>query len=255
MPALELERMTSREVRHAIDAGHDTVVCPFGSLEQHGAHLPIGTDAYLGDEFGRRAAERLNAFLVPTVRVGCADHHMPFAGTMTVREETLRNIASDYARCLAQHGFRRIVLLPTHGGNFGPLAEAARDCADLPGVSVVSPISDFTADVLRPTHEVSARDGIDAGESGGHAGEWETSIMQYLMPELVKMDHAVRGYTGDISKAVRRLLDDRKDVNTVTDGTGVLGDPRRASSQRGERHLDALTTVILGGIDKAWEAA
>lgn len=115
MGFLELEKMTSPEVRRAIDDGNDTIVIPFGSLEQHGGHLPIGTDAMLGDEFGRRIADRLGAFLVPTVRVGCAEHHLAFAGTVTVSKDTLRQIAVEYACGLARHGFRRIVFVPTHG--------------------------------------------------------------------------------------------------------------------------------------------
>jgi len=93
MGILDLEKMTSPEVRRAIDDGHDTIVIPFGSLEQHGGHLPIGTDAMLGDEFGRRIAARFNAFLVPTVRVGCAEHHLAFAGTISVGKDTLRQVA------------------------------------------------------------------------------------------------------------------------------------------------------------------
>jgi creatinine amidohydrolase len=254
MPVLELEKMTSPAVRRAIGEGHDTIVCPFGSLEQHAAHLPIGTDAMLGDEFGWRLAEQLDAFLVPTVRVGCAEHHMPFAGTMSVSEDTLRRLAGDYARSLARHGFKRIVLLATHGGNFKPLAAAAEDCQDMQDVSVISPISDFTADVLEPTHAVSARYGISAGESGGHSGEWETSIMLHLAPELVEMDHAVVGYTGGMSEAVSRLLEDGEGIDTVTGGTGILGDPRRADGERGAQHLDALTNAMIHGIERSWSA-
>lgn len=251
MAVLELEELTSPEVRRAIDAGQTTVVCPFGSLEQHASHLPIGTDAMLGDEFGRRLAEHLDAFLVPTVRVGCAEHHMPFAGTMSVSPDTLRRLAVDYARCLARHGFRRIVLLATHGGNFAPLAAAAEECSDMDGVSVISPVSDFTYDVLEPTHAVSALDGIGPGESGGHSGEWETSIMLKLRPELVRMEEAVRGYTDGMSEAVNRLLAEGEGVDTVTNGTGILGDPRRADPERGARHLDALTGAMIRGIEQA----
>src|SRR5262249_53825730 len=150
MGILDLEKMTSPEVRRAIDYGHDTIVIPFGSLEQHGGHLPIGTGAMPGDECGRRIAARLNAFLVPTVRVGCAEHPLAFAGTISVGKDTLRQVAVDYARGLARHGFRRIVFVPTHGGNFQPLVEAVEQCQSIEGVSVVAVTSHFSPDLLPP---------------------------------------------------------------------------------------------------------
>ena len=77
-----------------------------------------------GDEIGRAVAERLNAFLAPTIPVGCSRHHLAFAGTMSVEEETFHRLVEDIVKALARHGFQRIVLLPTHGGNFRPLFRA-----------------------------------------------------------------------------------------------------------------------------------
>src|SRR3990172_9507894 len=82
--------MTWPEVREELSRGRTTVVVPFGAVEQHGPHLPLGTDAIFGDEIGLAVAERLDAFLAPTVRVGFSPHHMAFAGTLTVDEETFR---------------------------------------------------------------------------------------------------------------------------------------------------------------------
>lgn len=245
MGVLDLEKMTSPEVRRAIDDGNDTIVIPFGSLEQHGGHLPIGTDAMLGDEFGRRIADHLNAFLVPTVRVGCADHHLPFAGTISVGKDTLRQVAVDYARSLAVHGFRRIVFVPTHGGNFQPLVEAVEQCRGIGGAEVVTVVSDFSRDVLRDgTVGVSMKFGITPEESGAHAGEWETSIMLQLAPELVDMDAAAPGYVGDMAEGVQRVLRDGVSLDQLA-ANGVMGDPRKAQAERGLHYIEALTRVGL----------
>jgi len=250
MGILNLETMTSPEVRRAIAEGHDTVVIPFGSLEQHGGHLPIGTDAMLGDEFGRRIAERLNAFLVPTVRVGFADHHLPFAGTVSVSKDTLRRVAVDYAHGLARHGFRRIVFVPTHGGNFQPLADAVEECRSIAGVEVVTVVSDFSRDVLREgTVGVSLKFGITPEESGAHSGEWETSIMLWLAPELVRMDAAAPGYVGDMAEGVQRVLRDGVSLDQLSPN-GVMGDPRKAQAERGELYIEALTNVALRVLDQ-----
>src|SRR3989304_3169374 len=111
---------------------------PFGAVEQPGPHLPLGTDAIFGDEIGLAVAERLDAFLAPTVRVGFSPHHMAFAGTLTVDEETFGVVARSIVRALAGHGFRRIVLLPTHGGNFRPLGAAVSGLPPMDGVKVIT---------------------------------------------------------------------------------------------------------------------
>ncbi len=195
----------------------------------------------LGDEIGRRLADHLNAFLAPTVRVGCSEHHLAFAGTMTVTKETLKRVATEYARGLARHGFQTIVFVPTHGGNFQPLVEAVEEFEPIDGVTVMTVASDFSRQVLQEaTVEVSARFGVSPGESGAHSGEWETSIMLHLAPELVHMEAAEPGYTGDMADAVRRILEDGNGVETVA-ANGIMGDPSRASGDRGEEYLQRLT--------------
>ena len=132
-PSFRLAKMTSPEVRAQIVNGRTTVVVPFGAVEQHGPHLPLATDAILGDHLGAMIAERLNGFWAPTIPIGCSKHQVAFPGTLSIRPETLRMIVHDLVESLVGHGFRRIVLLPTHGGNEEPLKRAAteskRDCA------------------------------------------------------------------------------------------------------------------------------
>lgn len=93
MTALHLDRMTWAEVKDEIKNGRDTVIVPFGSTEQHGRHMPLGMDAVLGDEFGWAVADRLDAFLEPTVRFGCSEHHLSFPGTISLGNETFQRTA------------------------------------------------------------------------------------------------------------------------------------------------------------------
>src|SRR3954471_680654 len=130
MGALELDRLTWPEVQAELEAGRDTVVMALGATEQHGRHMPLATDALLGDHLARLLADRLDAFLAPTLRIGCSAHHVGFAGTMSLSEETFHRVVADVVSSLASSGFRRIVLIPTHGGNFGPLAAAAEKLRD-----------------------------------------------------------------------------------------------------------------------------
>ena len=124
MSAVELDALTWPQVQAHIEAGRDTVVVALGATEQHGRHLPLATDALLGDHLACLLAERLDAFLGPTLRVGCSEHHLGFAGTLSLSESTFHAVVADLVRSLLSGGFRRIVLVSTHGGNFAPLATA-----------------------------------------------------------------------------------------------------------------------------------
>jgi creatinine amidohydrolase len=252
MAIYELEQLTSPELRSLIDHGVTTVVLPIGAIEQHGKHMPLGTDAMLGDEIGRRAAERLRAVLAPTIRVGCAAHHMAFAGTMTLSPDTLRDVVIEMAESLARHGFRLIVLLPTHGGNFAPVQAAVEHLNEtLDGATAYSPAGDFARDVIAgAAGGVSAKSGITPGQSGAHSGEWETSIMLAMRPELVQMDKAEVGYTGDMTDAIRRLYEQREGVEALSPN-GVMGDPRLGEAERGNAYLERFVSGVVASVERA----
>ena len=246
MGVLDLERMTWPEVRAELDRGRDTVVVPFGAVEQHGPHLPLGTDAMFGDEIGRAAAERLNAFLAPTIPVGCSRHHLAFAGTMTLDDETFHLVVGDIVKALAAHGLKRIVLLPTHGGNFRPLGDAVAKLGPVEGVKIVT-FPDVSI-LLNAIFPVASELGLTPAEGGIHAGEWETSMMLALRPELVRMERAEPGYTGDLMTGVQRFFSEG--VHVLADN-GVFGDPRRASAEAGRKYIERLVEVVVRTVEES----
>ncbi|MEJ2166508.1 MAG: creatininase family protein [Desulfobacterales bacterium] len=238
MKALHLDRMTWVDVKAEINNGRDTVVVPFGSTEQHGRHMPLGTDAVLGDEFGWRLAERLNAFLAPTVRFGCSEHHLSFPGTISLSQETFQRIVADVVKSLSRHGFRRIVLLPTHGGNFKPLADAFAELEPIENVKVLA-FTDLEG-FAKAAFESSRAFGVKAGQSGAHSGEWETSLMLALRPEQVKMDQAAEGFVGELSEIMARVFDGIQ----ALDENGVLGDPRPATAEAGKKYFEEMVEFL-----------
>jgi creatinine amidohydrolase len=248
MGAADLYTLSWPEVRKEIEGGRDTIVLPFGAVEQHGHHLPLGTDSIFGDELGRALAERLDAFYAPTVRVGCSGHHLAFPGTMSVEEETFRRVVADVVRGWATHGFRRIVLLPTHGGNFGPLTAAVERLEPIEDVNVIA-VADLSV-LVQATLGLGAELGVPAAEGGLHAGEWETSMMLFLRPALVRMDRAVAGYTGDLEQGMERFF--AEGVHALTD-TGVVGDPRRASADNGRRYSERLVELAAELVERESE--
>ena len=246
MSTLHLERMTWPDVREEIAKGRTTVVVPFGAVEQHGPHLPLGTDAIFGDEIGLAVAERLDAFLAPTVRVGFSAHHMAFAGTLTVDEGAFQAVAGQIVRALAEHGFQRIVLLPTHGGNFRPLGGAVAGLPAIDGVKVITfPDVGMLLNAILP---VASEMGLTPAEGGVHAGEWETSMMLALRPELVRMERAEEGYVGDLASGVQRFFNEG--VHVLAEN-GIFGDPRRASAEAGRKYIRNIVETVVRTVEES----
>src|SRR3954453_9224450 len=108
-----LEELTAPALSRLLGAGVSTAVVPFGSIEHHGAHLAVGADSVLADAVGREVARELDAVLVATVRVGDAEQHAQLSGTMTLRADTLADVAVELSESLIRHGFRLIVLVST----------------------------------------------------------------------------------------------------------------------------------------------
>jgi creatinine amidohydrolase/Fe(II)-dependent formamide hydrolase-like protein len=240
MPALELDTLSWPEIDAQIDAGRDTVVMALGATEQHGLHMPLATDALIGDHLARIVAERLDAFLAPTMRIGCSEHHLGFAGTISLSEETYHAIIGDLVRSLLRGGFRRIVLLPTHGGNFGPLAAAIAKLDEAERARVVA-LTDLG--VLLEIAQIGEREyGVPLARGGLHAGEWETSLLLAIHPELVKMDSAEAGFTGELQEAIASMF--AGGVASISEN-GAIGDPSESSAEHGERYWASVVELVL----------
>jgi creatinine amidohydrolase len=206
--------------------------------------MPLGTDAVLGDVIGWGLAERLGAFLAPTVRFGCSEHHLAFTGTISLGEQTFRSIVTDVVASLSVHGFRRLVLLPTHGGNFKPLAKAVARIEPAKGVRILA-FTDLEG-LVNAAVESSKAFGVDAAKSGAHSGEWETSLMLALKPELVKMDWAAEGFVGELSEIMSKVFDGIQ----YLDQNGVLGDPRPATAEAGKKYLKDIIEFLYLWVGK-----
>jgi creatinine amidohydrolase len=203
----ELETLTAPELSRLIDRGVTTVVVPFGSIEYQDGHLPVGADALLADHVGREVATRLDAVLAPAVRVGCAEQHRARPGTLSLPAEILTGEALALAGGLAGQGFRLIALTSTHGGNAGPLRLAAE-----------------TFNRQSPVAHVCVPEGDVGPAPGSHSGEWLTSVMLALRPELVGLEHA---------------------------GSGLVEEVRPASAERGARYIERFVAAIVAEVRAA----
>lgn len=229
-----LEEMTWPEVEAAVADGRTTVVVAVGAVEQHGPHLPLLVDAVRGDRLALEVALRLGRALVaPTIRVGCSEHHMAFPGTLTLRRNTLEAICIDYAVSLSRHGFTRICFVPSHGGNFGPLADMlpALRAAVIPPCRVdaytdLVGFMDFWQEAVRE-HEPDLVERV-----GGHADIAETSELLCIRPDLVRADRAEAGHVQTFDQELMERIF-RDGFRAVTPN-GILGDARGATHAIGE---------------------
>jgi mycofactocin precursor peptide peptidase len=236
-----LEDLTTLEIRDAIRGGVDVAILPVGSTEQHGPHLPMATDSLHTIEALERIAKRLPGLLAPLLPIGRAEHHMAFAGTLSITQETLHFLVRDCCASLFHHGFRHVLIYSGHGGNAGPLASIVADLtAAHPQWSVIG-CTNWTIydDALFPVAEAF---GVSKFAAGWHAAELETSMILAMRPDLVLMDRAAPDFIGDLNQKRNVLM--TQGVQAIA-ATGVLGDPTIATAEHGKRYLDSLTESII----------
>ncbi|MEI7772206.1 MAG: creatininase family protein, partial [Chloroflexales bacterium] len=180
---LLLDELTRAEARAlAPDA---LVVLPVGATEQHGPHLPVGTDRMIVEHVARAAAAQvagaIPVVVAPTLPFGSSHHHVPFGGTLSLGTETYYRALVDLAESLIASGFRRIFILNGHGGNSELIQLVARDLAlKHPATLAAAPYWTIAWDAL-----VAERAHVAAGLPG-HAGTFETSLVLALRPDLVR---------------------------------------------------------------------
>jgi creatinine amidohydrolase len=208
------------EVERAAGLPGSTVVWPFGAIEQHGPHLPLGTDGLFADRLVEAVLERLDQDLpiwrLPLQSLGFSPEHRGFAGTLTLPAELLITQIVAIGQGLAGSGFQRLVLLNGHGGQIALLQTAARQLrSQVPTLGVL------------PCFLWSGVEGIGdlipepERSQGLHASLAETSLMLHLAPELVGAAPTA-WLTRDLS------------------ATGVIGDSRGSSAALGAQLWDRL---------------
>lgn len=233
-----LEEMTWQEIQEAMDNGMKTVLIFAASTEQHGPQLAECTDTILGYGEGIELAKRLgDALVAPVIRPGLSEHHMVLPGTISLRPETFRMLVEDYVSAYVRHGFERIVLCSSHGGNFNALEEIAQDLSEkYPDRKIITGMP--IADVTIMLNELDEKHNLPAGTCGGHACRWETSLMMKLRPEHVRTDRLQPGFVGKVSPEIldRFFTEGVKAVSEI----GVMGDPSGSSREEGEEFFSVL---------------
>jgi creatinine amidohydrolase len=206
-------------------------VLPLGAVEQHGSHLPVGTDTLIAGELAARVAKQLDAFLLPTLPITSSIEHRETKGTVYIKAITLAAMIRDIAESLEYSGFTKLYLINGHGGNWIVKPTIRQLNRDLQSIDVVQ--------VSTASARVGMRKVMDHLENDVHAGEAETSIMlhlhkEYVDPVLVKRNR----------EFVPQDFLDYFDIADITDD-GYWGYPESATAEKGERWLEMLTAAAM----------
>jgi creatinine amidohydrolase len=241
------EELSVSEIE-TLDREGTLLLLPLGSVEQHGRHLPVGTDTMLASEVSIAAAKRLSgrAAVLPSPWYGLSPHHMRFPGTITLTAQTMIALVEDIAASVVAHGFRRLVMVNGHGGNIGlidvlssTLGHRFYGQARIAGLTYFQLAEDAIAKL-----RISLPGGM------GHACEFETAMMQHLRPDLVSIERAQTTYPDAGSAYLSTDLLGHSRVRTYKDfgdlsPSGTLGDPSLASREAGERFHNAVVEELV----------
>lgn len=177
-----LPHMTTTEVQSLLEIS-DMVIIPVASLEQHGPHLPIGTDYLNGVERAKLIAQQADVLVVPILLPGQSPYHLGFAGSITLSSETIQAVYVESVQSLLHHGFKRFLILNAHGGNRA-ITTFIVDRINQETAGIAVDLGAAAAPYLDPAA------GRDTSVFDRHGGVGETSNSLYLTPTLVNLDAA-----------------------------------------------------------------
>ena len=234
--------LTWQQIQAMTNKENTVIIQPIGAIEQHGHHLPLVVDSaisegVLGEALNLLPAE-IPAFALPTLYYGKSNEHDGFPGTISLSASTLLSLLEEMATSIYQAGFRKLILMNSHGGQPQIMEIIARDLHQKYPDLAVFPF--FTWRVPNITNDLLT---VQEQELGIHAGDAETSLMLALLPEQVNMNLAIKEYPRDLAPNSLLSMEKQlpfawltKDLST----SDVMGDATVATKEKGDRILASL---------------
>lgn len=228
-PALGLLPTDTTEDIRARQA--DMALLPVGSLEQHGAYLPLTTDTVIACTIAGEIAAAHPVQLLPPVTISCSHEHAAWPGTVSISARTLHAVVTDIADSLRRSGVRTLILINGHGGNYVLRNVVQESGGSGTQMALFPGAADWDA--------ARTRAGIEmASHRDMHAGEVETSILLHAHPELVRPGYESADHVSDERKHLLTL-----GMAAYTE-SGVIGRPSLASAWKGKELLAGLVEAF-----------
>lgn len=244
MTRLSWNEMTAAELNAAAQAGA-IVLLPVASTEQHGPHMATGVDTVLCGEACRRTAALVvkggkPCVVAPTVWMGLAEHHVAFGGTFTLSVATWYAVLKDLCRSILRAGFKHILIVNGHGGNMAALSALTVELTR----ELEAPIATTSYWTIPHATGAFARI-LEAQEGVQHACEAETSMMLAVAAQMVRQEKLGEAFgpSKPMGAALAQPLQTWVSFKAMTP-TGVLGDARKATADKGEKLLDVAAQAL-----------
>jgi creatinine amidohydrolase len=242
-----LSEMSSPEAAEAAAREARVAILPLGSTEQHGPHLPLDVDtritAAMCEAAAREVAGEVGVVIAPPLAVGISEHHMRFAGSLTLSPETFTAAAFEIGASLVRQGFDRLVLVNGHAGNAGAMQIVASRLRLEAGATLVVSVHEWS---LAREAFAAVRDSGPGGAA--HACEYETSLYLHLRPEAVALERAIAepAVAAVEGGLVDLFLGGPYGVALGPDfsRSGVLGDPTLATAEKGRMCFEAAVAEL-----------
>lgn len=237
-----LEEMNARQIRNELK--NETIaLLVFGACENHGDHMPFGSDFIFPMELAKRIAnksKKKNIIILPAIPYGVSLHHNEFQMTMSLESHTLEMIIEDLFNSIVRNGIKRILVINGHDGNIAPIESAARVTKNKYSEVVIACLEAWWVLIGEITNDL-----FEVWHGLGHGGEAETSTMLAVRPDLVNMNNAP-------IQVIPRFPSDNVRIYWKFDElttTGATGAPRKATVQKGIQAIKALENVLLEFVD------
>lgn len=246
--SVKIEELTWADVAAALENPRTVVVLPVGSIEQHGLHLPLGTDSLNVEYYCVEAARQVaNVLVLPCQKFGVSGNHRHFPGTVSLSPDTLVAVVLDTTRSYHRHGCRRFLIVNGHGGNNATLDVAAiKAREEMPGFIIGHA---YVGGLGKEAYRMTFTSGVVY-----HAEETETSCSLVTIPHLVQMEKAVQGMDPAFTGYYHRYYKPEGEMygkvsyglpDTISlSPTGVMGDATVASRQKGEAVVPAMVADL-----------
>ncbi|HLR69729.1 MAG TPA: creatininase family protein [Virgibacillus sp.] len=236
----EVLNMTRDEVAAAVEK-YPVAILPLGATEQHGNHMPLGVDVYLAEGISRKLSERTGALLLPSMPFGYSWVWRDIPGTVSLQQHNVENVIKDVAHSVSRYGIELLVLVNGHDANNASMKYATRELMDELEMPVIY--------LFYPNFESIRIQYCDSPTWGGmiHAGEFETSLMLALNPELVNMEKSIREYPERPSLYGKSTIS----LGNLSE-SGVFGDATLATKEKGEQMLEKYLNEMKNLIEMAY---